>query len=230
MFARPAVLLTPPRSSAFLDQLLSYKHSSPVSIFRINTYRRPTSIDSKELVEHLNPLDATLTKKTGEGLPNRPRPLTSTPNSSPLFIQPLYFHCLADFFSLTKRRASLFSSRSELFSKTPGGGGSRVRRMKRRETPGRRPLRRTGVYRERASLRLRIFNFAGPLFFLKFLWFLPIRPSCIPNQRMAVREPAAPLSSIPTWIFASGRGPGWHATGGGESCHLRVSFISLRIF
>ena len=35
--------------------------------FRINTYRMSTSVDSKELTEHLSPLAATLTKNIGEG-------------------------------------------------------------------------------------------------------------------------------------------------------------------
>ena len=38
-----------------------------VSPFRINTYRVPTSVDSKPLARTLSPLDATFTKNTGWG-------------------------------------------------------------------------------------------------------------------------------------------------------------------
>ena len=40
---------------------------SRVTSFRINTYRRPVSVDSKTLTGALNPLDATLTRNRGEG-------------------------------------------------------------------------------------------------------------------------------------------------------------------
>jgi len=46
-------------------QLLSYKHIAPITIFKINTYRMLASAHSKELAEHLTPLNATLTENRG---------------------------------------------------------------------------------------------------------------------------------------------------------------------
>jgi hypothetical protein len=46
-------------------QLPFYKYSAFVTIFRISTYGTLRSADSKELMEQLSPLEATLTKNPG---------------------------------------------------------------------------------------------------------------------------------------------------------------------
>ena len=66
MPARHVPLATLSKSSG-LTQLSFCEHIVPVTTFRINTYSMPTSVDSKELTEKLNPLSATLTKNRGEG-------------------------------------------------------------------------------------------------------------------------------------------------------------------
>jgi len=66
MPARPAVLLTSPKSSAFAP-LLSRQHLPPATTFRINTYRIPVSVHSKRLTEMLSPLESALTRNPGGG-------------------------------------------------------------------------------------------------------------------------------------------------------------------
>jgi hypothetical protein len=66
MASRPALPLTLPKASV-PSRLLSYKRPAVVTIFRINTYRMPTSVHFKRLTGRLSPLESALTKNTGGG-------------------------------------------------------------------------------------------------------------------------------------------------------------------
>src|SRR6266481_947216 len=66
MLARQVVLLTPPKSS-HPSQLLSRQQPAPVSPLAATFMSLPASVANKRLTAELSPLDATLTKNTGEG-------------------------------------------------------------------------------------------------------------------------------------------------------------------
>src|SRR5260370_11188142 len=66
--ADPAVQGRPPTQSGQQAQEGPSRYAQlwrSVSPFRINTYGRPVSVDSKPFMRSLSPLDATLTKKQG---------------------------------------------------------------------------------------------------------------------------------------------------------------------
>jgi len=92
MLARRPVPLTLPKVPS-LFQSLSCGHLAPVTAFRINTYRIPASVDSKQLAEYLNPLAATLTKNRGEGKPYE----QSGPTASLEMIINTANHCIRKF-------------------------------------------------------------------------------------------------------------------------------------
>ncbi len=83
MPARHVVLLTPAKSSGLL-QLPSRQHPAPVTPFRINTYRMPISVDSKEPTEHLTPVKSTLMKTPGERLSDLSREVCGRWNAASL--------------------------------------------------------------------------------------------------------------------------------------------------
>ena len=68
MRARPVVLLTPPRSP-HPRPLPSRQHFIPVSPLAATLMDSPASVANKRLTARLNPLDATLTKNRGVGVP-----------------------------------------------------------------------------------------------------------------------------------------------------------------
>ena len=63
--ARHAVLLNPPKSS-HSSQILSRQQSSPISPVAATLMDLLAGIANKRLTPWVNPLDATLTKNTGE--------------------------------------------------------------------------------------------------------------------------------------------------------------------
>ena len=99
---------------------LPLRAPSPKSIIS-NTYKHRASVANKRLTDKLNPLDATLTKNTGEGAIVFGLPFRVSLRSSSTYL--LFYQPIANSFALAENSTLFFSNDSALFRKNTGVEG-----------------------------------------------------------------------------------------------------------
>ena len=133
LFADPPLLT--PNASIFYENtgrgggaLRRPNASYPSKLFRCNTYVPPVNVANKGLTEGLSPLDATLTKNTGGGVPSFPARLSFQAHTCDrLSPYPLFFSCsyalICGFLHSSKIQSLCFQAVPNSFTENMGWWG-----------------------------------------------------------------------------------------------------------